>query len=60
MNNHGFNKQGTENKIKFAFHNLESYVNKTISNSKEKIKKDQELFKKFDKLNLIIQTCINS
>ena len=60
MNNNGFNKQGTENKIKFAFHNLESYVNKTISNSKEKIKKDQELFKKFDKLNLMIQTCINS
>ena len=58
--NNGFNKQGNENKIKFAFHNLESYVNKTISNSMGKIKKDPELFKKFDKLSLMIQTCINS
>jgi hypothetical protein len=60
MNNNGFNKQGNDNKIKFAFHNLESYVNKTISNSMEKIKNDPELFKKFDKLSLMIQTCINS
>ena len=60
MNNNGFNKQGNDNKIKFAFHNLESYVNKTISNSTEKIKNDPELFKKFDKLSLMIQTCINS
>ena len=60
INNNGFNKQGNDNKIKFAFHNLESYVNKTISNSMEKIKNDPELFKKFDKLSLMIQTCINS
>ena len=60
MNNNGFNKQGSDNKIKLAFHNLESYVNKTISNSMEKIKNDPELFKKFDKLSLMIQTCINT
>ena len=58
--NNGFNKQGNENKIKFAFHNLESYVNKTITNSMGKIKNDPELFKKYDKLSLMIQTCINS
>ena len=60
MNNNGFNKQGNDNKIKFAFHNLESYINKTISNTMEKIKNDPELFKKFDKLSLMIQTCISS
>ena len=60
MNNNGFNKQGNDNKMKFAFHTLESYVNKTISNSMEKIKNDPDLFKKFDKLSLMIQTCINS
>ncbi len=55
MNNNGLNKQGNDRKIKYSFHNLESYVNKTISNSMEKIKKDPELFKKYDKLNLMIQ-----
>ena len=60
MNNSGLNKQGNDNRIKFSFHNLESYVNKTLSNSMEKIKNDSEPFKKYDILNLMVQTCINS
>ena len=60
MNNNGLNKQGNDDRIKFTFHNLESYVNKTISNSMEKIKNEPELFKNYDILNLMVQTCINS
>ena len=45
MNNNGLNKQGNDDRIKFTFHNLESYVNKTISNSMENIKIEPELSK---------------
>ena len=59
-NNYGYNKKDNDAKINLAFRTLDSYINKIITNSTDKIKNDEDLNKKYDKLKIMIQACLNA